>query len=92
LRTGARRNASGTGWLLRAADNLDLAVGSALLAEFRRAHPPVAADQGRTVAQLLHRAEERHVERRRKSIRQGLRPGWRTSGTGTARQTGSPEP
>jgi hypothetical protein len=45
-------------WLLRAADNLDLALGSALLGEFRRAHPAVAADQGRTVAQLLDRAED----------------------------------
>jgi hypothetical protein len=62
-------------WLLRAADNLDLALGSALLGEFRRAHPAVAADQGRTVGQLLDRAEERRAERRRKSIRQGLRPG-----------------
>jgi hypothetical protein len=79
-------------WLLRAADNLDLAVGSALLGEFRRAHPPLAADQGRTVGQVLDRAEERRAERRRKSIRQGLRPGWQTSGTGTPRQTGSPRP
>jgi hypothetical protein len=79
-------------WLLRAADNLDLALGSALLGEFRRAHPAVAADQGRTVAQLLDRAEERRAERRRKSIRQGLRPGWRTSGTRTADQLDSPRP
>jgi len=79
-------------WLLRAADNLDLAVGSALLGEFRRADPPLAADQGRTVGQVLDRAEERRAERRRKSIRQGLRPGWQTSGTGTPRQTGSPRP
>src|SRR5215218_7959625 len=62
-------------WLLRAADNLDLALGSALLGEFRRAHPAVAAAQGRTVGQLLDRAEDRRAERRRKSIRQGLRPG-----------------
>jgi hypothetical protein len=79
-------------WLLRAADNLDLAVGSALLGEFRRAHPPVAAEQGRTVAQLLARAEERRAERRRESIRQGLRPGWQTSDSGTARHTGLPRP
>jgi hypothetical protein len=77
-------------WLLRAADNLDLAVGSALLGEFRRTHPAVAADQGRTVAQLLDRAEERRAERRLESLRQGLRPGWQTSGIGTAGQTGSP--
>jgi hypothetical protein len=77
-------------WLLRAVDNPDLAVGAALLGEFRRAHPPLAADQGRTVEQLLARAEERRAERRLKSLRQGLRPGWQTSGTGTPRQTGSP--
>ena len=77
-------------WLLRAADNLDLALGSALLREFRRAHPAVAADQGRTVAQLLDRAEERRAERRHQSIRQGLRPGWQTSGIGTIPQKGSP--
>jgi hypothetical protein len=79
-------------WLLRAADNLDLAVGSLLLGEFRRAHPPVAADQGRTVAQLLDRAEERRAERRRQSIKRGLRPGWRTSSTGTADRLDSPRP
>ena len=71
-------------WLLRAADNLDL------LGEFRRAHPAVAADQGRTVAQLLDRAEERRAERRYQSIRQGLRPGGQTSGIGTIPQKGSP--
>jgi hypothetical protein len=79
-------------WLLQAADNLDLAVGSALLGEFRRAHPPVAAEQGRTVAQLLERAEELRAERRLESLRQGLRPGWQTSGSDTARRTGSPRP
>ena len=61
-------------WLLRAADNLDLAVGSALLGEFRRVHPAVAAEQGRTVEQLLARAEERRASRRLESLRQGLRP------------------
>jgi hypothetical protein len=79
-------------WLLRAADNLDLAVGSVLLGEFRRAEPPLAGNQGRTVAQLLDRAEERRAERRTKSIKRGLRPGWQTSGSGTARRTGSPRP
>jgi hypothetical protein len=79
-------------WLLRAVDNLDLAVGSALLGEFRRAHPAVAAEQGRTMEQLLARAEERRAERRLAALRQGLRPGWQTSGTGTARQMGSPRP
>ena len=52
----------------------------------------LAADQGRTVGQVLDRAEERRAERRRASLRQGLRPGWQTSDTGTARQTGSPRP
>jgi hypothetical protein len=79
-------------WLLRAVDDLDLAVGSALLSEFRRAHPPLAADQGRTVEQLLARAEERRAERRLESLRQGLRPGWQSSGTGTTRQTDSLQP
>jgi hypothetical protein len=79
-------------WLLRAVDDLDLAVGSALLGEFRRVHPPLAAEQGRTVEQLLARAEKRRTERRLESLRQGLRPGWQTSRTGTARQTGSPRP
>jgi hypothetical protein len=79
-------------WLLRAVEDLDLAVGSALLGEFRRAHPPLAAEQGRTVEQLLARAEERRAGRRLESLRQGLRPGWQTSGTGTTRQTGPLRP
>ena len=79
-------------WLLQAAHSLDLAVDSALLGEFRRAHPPLAAEQGRTMEQLLARAEERRAERRLESLRQGLRPGWQTSGTGTARRTCSPRP
>jgi hypothetical protein len=37
-------------WLLRAADNPDLALGSALLGEFRRVHPAVADRPRRTVA------------------------------------------
>ena len=77
-------------WLLRAVDDLDLAVGSALLGEFRRAHPPLAAEQGRIVEQLLARAEERRAERRLESLRQGVRPGWQTSGIGTIPQKGSP--
>jgi hypothetical protein len=79
-------------WLLRAVDNPDMAVGAALLGEFRRTHPPAAADQGRTVGQVLDRAEERRAERRLESLRQGLRPGWQTSGTGTTRQANSPRP
>jgi hypothetical protein len=55
-------------WLLRAVDDLDLAVGSALLGEFRRAQPSVAAEQGRTVGQLLDRAEERGSVRRRAGL------------------------
>ncbi len=51
-------------WLLRAADSPDLAVGSALLGAFRRAHPPVAVPPPRTVAQLLTRAEELGAARR----------------------------
>jgi hypothetical protein len=79
-------------WLLRAVDDLDLAVGSALLGEFRRAHPPLAADQGRTVEQLLARAEERWAGRRLESLRQTSGTGWQTSGTGTTRQTDSLRP
>ena len=45
-------------WLLRAADDPDLALGSVLLGEFRRAHPAMAEGQRRTVAQLLAGAEE----------------------------------
>jgi hypothetical protein len=51
-------------WLLRAADNPDLPVGSELLGEFRRAHPPVMTER-RTVAQLQARAEELRTARRR---------------------------
>ncbi len=56
-------------WLLRAVDNPDLALGSALLGEFRRAQPAVADRQRRTVAQLLARAEEVEDERRREALR-----------------------
>jgi hypothetical protein len=51
-------------WLLRAADNPDLRLGSELLGEFRRAHPPVAAGR-RPVARLQERAEELRAARRR---------------------------
>jgi hypothetical protein len=51
-------------WLLRAADNPDLRLGSELLGEFRRAHPPVTSGR-RTVAQLQARAEELRTARRR---------------------------
>ena len=57
------------GWLLRAVDNPDLALGSVLLGAFRRAQPAVADRQGRTVAQLLARAEELEDERRREVMR-----------------------
>jgi len=56
-------------WLLRAVDDPDLALGSALLGEFRRAHPAVADRQRRTVAQLLARAEEVEDARRREALR-----------------------
>jgi hypothetical protein len=56
-------------WLLRAADSPDLALGSALLGEFRRAHPAVADRPRRTVAQLLARAEELEAARRRQALR-----------------------
>jgi hypothetical protein len=56
-------------WLLRAADNPDLALGSVLLGEFRRAHPAVADRQRRTGAQLAARAEERKDARRREAVR-----------------------
>jgi hypothetical protein len=51
-------------WLLRAADNPDLRLGSELLGEFRRAHPPVTSGR-RTVARLQARAEELRAARRR---------------------------
>jgi hypothetical protein len=51
-------------WLLRAADNQDLQLGSELLGEFRRAHPPVTSGR-RTVARLQARAEELRAARRR---------------------------
>jgi len=51
-------------WLLRAADRPDLPVGSELLGEFRRAHPPVTGGPRRTVARLLARAEELDERRR----------------------------
>jgi hypothetical protein len=51
-------------WLLRAADNPDLPLGSELLGEFRRAHPPVTSGR-RTVARLQARAEELRAARRR---------------------------
>jgi hypothetical protein len=49
-------------WLLRAADNPDLRLGSELLGEFRRAHPPVTTGR-RTVARLQARAEELRAAR-----------------------------
>jgi hypothetical protein len=49
-------------WLLRAADNPDLRLGSELLGEFRRAHPPATTGR-RTVARLQARAEELRAAR-----------------------------
>ncbi|HET7519065.1 MAG TPA: hypothetical protein VFN05_15535, partial [Actinomycetes bacterium] len=51
-------------WLLRAADNPDLRLGSELLGEFRKAHPPVTNGR-RTVARLQARAEELRAAQRR---------------------------
>jgi hypothetical protein len=51
-------------WLQRAADDPDLQLGSELLGEFRRAHPPVTSGR-RTVARLQARAEELRAARRR---------------------------
>ena len=56
-------------WLLRAVDSPDLALGSVLLGEFRRAHPAVADRQRRTVAQSLARAEQLEDARRREAMR-----------------------
>jgi hypothetical protein len=56
-------------WLLRATDNPDLALGSALLGEFRHAHPAVTDRPRRTVAQLLAQAEELETARRREALR-----------------------
>jgi hypothetical protein len=69
-------------WLLRAAGDVDLALGGVLLREFRRAHPPHDGEQRRSTAELLSRAGELRAQRRRESIKQGLRPGW-PSGAGS---------
>ena len=50
-------------WLLRTADNPDLRLGSELLGEFHRAHPPATSGR-RTVARLQARAEELRAARR----------------------------
>jgi hypothetical protein len=52
-------------WLLRAADNPGLALGSELFGAFRRAHPPAPGGQRRTVGRLLERAEDLEARRRR---------------------------
>jgi hypothetical protein len=59
-------------WVLRAADNPDLPVGSELLGEFRRAHPPVMNGR-RTVARLQARAEELRSSRRRAAAERAAR-------------------
>jgi hypothetical protein len=59
-------------WLLRAADNPDLRLGSELLGEFRRAHPPVTSGR-RTVARLQARAEELRAARRRAAAERAAR-------------------
>lgn len=59
-------------WLLRAADNPDLRLGSELLGEFRRAHPPVTSGR-RTVARLQACAEELRAARRRAAAERAAR-------------------
>jgi hypothetical protein len=59
-------------WLLRAVDNPDLRLGSELLGEFRRAHPPVTRGR-RTVAWLQARAEELRAARRRAAAERAAR-------------------
>jgi hypothetical protein len=59
-------------WLLRAADNPDLRLGSELLGEFRRAHPPVTSGR-RTVARLQARVEELRAARRRAAAERAAR-------------------
>jgi hypothetical protein len=59
-------------WLLRAADNADLRLGSELLGEFRRAHPPVTSGR-RTAARLQARAEELLATRRRAAAQRAAR-------------------
>jgi hypothetical protein len=59
-------------WLLRAADNPDLRLGSELLGEFRRAHPPATSGR-RTVARLQARAEELRAARRRAAAERAAR-------------------
>jgi hypothetical protein len=59
-------------WLLRAADNPDLRLGSELLGEFRRAHPSVTSGR-RTVARLQARAEELRAARRRAAAERAAR-------------------
>jgi hypothetical protein len=61
-------------WLLRAADNPGLALGSVLLGEFRRAYPVVADRQRRPVAQVLARAQELKDARRREAVRRQAQP------------------
>jgi hypothetical protein len=59
-------------WLLRAADNPDLRLGSELLGEFRRAHPPATSGR-RTVARLQARVEELRAARRRAAAERAAR-------------------
>ena len=54
-------------WLLRAADDPSLALGSELLGEFRRAHPAMMGGRRRTAAQLLARAEQSREARRQEA-------------------------
>lgn len=56
-------------WLLRATDQPDMALGRAILATFRRAHPAAMADAPRTVAELRERAGQLGAERTAKEER-----------------------
>lgn len=60
-------------WLLRAADNPSLALGSELLGEFHRTHPPATSGQHRTAARLLARAEQLREARRREATNRTAR-------------------
>ena len=61
-----------TRWLLRAVEHPGLALGSELLGEFHRTHPPARSGQPRTVARLLARAEQLGQARRQEGA--GRRP------------------
>ena len=75
-----------TRWLLRAADHPGLALGSELLGEFHRTHPPATSGQPRTVARLLARAEQLGQARRQERAGRRLRGADPTMPGGAARR------